>query len=105
MSPTRRPSSVAALRRGIGTPPAAEQPAAATAAPAAPRGPHTPPVRVTLNLPPELYRQLTRWADQAADQLDRPRVSVQDALRAMVRAGVADATPGSPVLEELRRER
>lgn len=65
----------------------------------------TKPVRVTLNMPPELYRQLTRWADSAAEALDVPRVSVQDALRAMVSAGAADATPDSPALGELRRNR
>ena len=43
------------------------------------------PARITLNLPPELYRQLTRWADSAAETIDVPRVGVQDALRAMVR--------------------
>lgn len=65
----------------------------------------TAPVRVTLNMPPELFRQLRAWCEFAADELDRPRVSVQDALRAMVCAGVADAQPSSPVLAELRRTR
>jgi hypothetical protein len=65
----------------------------------------TKPVRVTLNMPPELFRQLTHWADSAADLLDVPRVSVQDALRAMVWAGVADGSPASPVLAELLRGR
>jgi len=32
------------------------------------------PVRITLDLSPELYRQLTRWADDAAVDLDVPRV-------------------------------
>ena len=60
------------------------------------------PVRVTLDLSPELYRQLTQWADSAAIALDVPRVPLADAMRAMIRV-----TAESPdkVLELLRRER
>lgn len=65
----------------------------------------TKPVRVTLNLPPELFRQVTRWADHAAEAIGEPRISVQDTIRAMIWAGVADASASSPVLEELRRDR
>ena len=43
------------------------------------------PVRITLDLSPELYRQLTGWADSAAVTLDVPRVSLADAVRAMIR--------------------
>ena len=60
------------------------------------------PVRVTLDLSPELYRQLTRWADDAAVDLDVPRVALADAVRAMIR--VAGDDPG-PVLDQLRRDR
>ena len=31
------------------------------------------PVRVTLNIPPELYRQLRKWTDAAADETRRTR--------------------------------
>ena len=60
------------------------------------------PVRITLDLSPELYRQLTQWADSAAMTLDVPRVALADAMRAMIRV-----TAESPdkVLEMLRRER
>jgi hypothetical protein len=60
------------------------------------------PVRITLDLSPELYRQLTQWADSAAIALDVPRVALADAMRAMIRV-----TAESPdkVLEVLRRER
>src|SRR5579864_264951 len=60
------------------------------------------PVRITLDLSPELYRQLTHWADSAAITLDVPRAALADAVRAMIRA-----TAESPdeVLELLRRER
>jgi hypothetical protein len=56
-------------------------------------GDHVKPARVTLNLPPELYRQLTRWADSAAETMNVPRVGVQDALRAMVSVITGDEAP------------
>jgi hypothetical protein len=60
------------------------------------------PVRITLDLSPELYRQLTEWAVSAAIDLGVPRVALADAMRAMIRV-----TAESPdkVLELLRRER
>ena len=60
------------------------------------------PVRITLDLSPELYRQLTRLADSAAITLDVPRIALADAVRAMIR--VTAENPGE-VLELLRRDR
>jgi hypothetical protein len=60
------------------------------------------PVRITLDLSPELYRQLTQWTDSAAVALDVPRVSLADAVRAMIR--VSAENPGE-VLDRLRRDR
>jgi hypothetical protein len=60
------------------------------------------PVRITLDLSPELYRELTRWADTAAVELDVPRVALADAMRAMIRV---TAENGGEVLERLRRDR
>ena len=60
------------------------------------------PVRITLHLSPELYRQLTRWAGTAAVELDVPRVALADAMRAMIR--VAAESPDA-VIEQLRRDR
>jgi len=60
------------------------------------------PVRITLDLSPELYRQLTRWADAAAIALDVPRVALADAVRAMIR--VTTESPDE-VIERLRRDR
>jgi len=59
------------------------------------------PVRITLDLNPELYRQLTQWADSAAVALGVPRVSLADAVRAMIR--VSAENPGE-VLDRLRRD-
>jgi hypothetical protein len=60
------------------------------------------PVRITLDLSPELYRQLTRWADSAAITLDVPRVALADVMRAMIR--VTTENPAE-VIERLRRDR
>jgi hypothetical protein len=60
------------------------------------------PVRITLDLSPELYRQLTRWAHSAAIELDVPRIALADAVRAMIR--VAAESPDG-VIEQLRRDR
>jgi hypothetical protein len=60
------------------------------------------PVRITLDLSPELYRQLTHWADSAAITLDVPRVALADAVRAMIRVTLDDP---DQVLERLRRDR
>lgn len=97
MSPMSKPSA-AGLRRAVTPPPAA--------APAPQRTEPVKPARVTLNLPPELYRQLQRWTDSAAETLDVPRVGVQDAMRAAIRV-LTDPSAGdttSRVLAELRAE-
>ena len=60
------------------------------------------PVRITLDLSPELYRELNMWADSAAIALGVPRVSLADAVRAMIR--VAAENPDQ-VLDRLRRDR
>jgi hypothetical protein len=60
------------------------------------------PVRITLDLSPELYRQLTQWADSAAIALDVPRIALAEAVRAMIR--VTTDNPAE-VLERLRRDR
>ena len=62
----------------------------------------TKPVRITLDLSPELYRELTGWADSAAITLGVPRVSLADAVRAMIRV---TAENPQDVLEQVRRDR
>ncbi len=59
-------------------------------------------MRITLDLSPELYRQLTEWTQSAAIELDVPRVALADAVRAMIKV-----TADSPeeVIERLRRDR
>ena len=60
------------------------------------------PVRITVDLSPELHRELTVWADSAAVTLGVPRVSLADAVRAMIR--VTTENPDE-VLDRLRRDR
>ena len=60
------------------------------------------PVRITLDLSPELYRELTGWADAAAVTLGVPRISLADAMRAMIRVS---ADNPDEVLDRLRRDR
>ena len=60
------------------------------------------PVRITLDLSPELYRELTGWADEAAVALGVPRVSLADAVRAMIRV---TADHPDQVLDRLRQDR
>ncbi len=60
------------------------------------------PVRITVDLSPELYRELTHWADAAAVALDVPRVALADAMRAMIRV---TAENPAEVLDRLRRDR
>ena len=72
------------------------------AAPAGKTAIRSKPVRITLDLSPELYRELTRWTHTAAIELDVPRVARPDADGAMIRV-----TTESPVvvLVRLRRDR
>jgi hypothetical protein len=60
------------------------------------------PVRITLDLSPELYRELTGWTDAAAVTLGVPRISLADAMRAMIRVTADDP---DQVLDRLRRDR
>jgi hypothetical protein len=81
---------------------AAARRAAPGARPAGQTAVRSKPVRITLDLSPELYRQLTGWADSAAITLGVPRVSLADAIRAMIRVSAEDP---ADVLEQLRSDR
>jgi len=107
MSPMKRASSVDGLRRGATPAPAtAASTDEATPVRATQRSTPAKPARITLNLPPELYRQLQQWTTSAAETIDVPRVSQQDALRVMIRvitSGEA-ANAANRILAELRDE-
>ncbi len=59
---------------------------AAAAAPAPVPELKSKPVRVSLDLTPALYEDLTGWGREAARRLGRPRVTNADVLRTLVRA-------------------
>jgi hypothetical protein len=65
----------------------------------------TTAARITLNLPPALMRQVERWALDAAETLMLPRVSTQDAMRAMLRACVSDNEASNAALAQVRQDR
>jgi hypothetical protein len=81
---------------------AAARRAEPAAAPAGRTAIRSKPVRITLDLSPELYRELTGWADSAAVELGVPRISLADAMRAMIRVTADDP---DRVLDRLRRDR
>lgn len=62
-------------------------------------------IRVSLNLTPDMYKELIRWADSAAAAVDVPRISQQDALRAMLRGTLDSTAATSAALKVLRKDR
>jgi len=63
------------------------------------------PIRITIDLDPEDYRRLTAWTAKAAVELDVPRVTAADAIRAMVRVAALDSGISGVVTDQLRRTR
>jgi hypothetical protein len=94
MSPTKRPSSVDGLRRAVAPAPLVTQPSVPIE--------DEPKARVTLNLPAPMYRDIERWTTTAAEGLGVPRVSIQDALRAMIYASLKDPSARAAALTCLR---
>jgi len=62
------------------------------------------PIRVSLDLAPALFDQLTEWRTKAARQLGRGRVTNADALRVLVRLLMTDEELTARVIEALARE-
>lgn len=53
--------------------------------------------RMTLDIEPELYRQLTGWTRELAAEMDVTRVTVSAAVRAMIRLTLADPDTAAKV--------
>jgi len=62
------------------------------------------PIRISLDLAPALFDQLTEWRTRAARQLGRGRVTNADALRVLVRLLLSDEELTARVVASLRRE-
>jgi hypothetical protein len=105
MTARRSPSSIESIRRGAGIAHGvADLPTEIRRSSADLPMPPTrvKPVRITLNLPPELFRQLDHWTRDAADTTGIPRVGVQDALRAMIRGTMAVPAASAAAIDALR---
>jgi hypothetical protein len=72
--------------------------------PSAPPPVSAKPIRISLDLAPALFDQLTEWRTKAARQLGRGRVTNADALRVLVRTLLTDEELTVRVIEALRRE-
>jgi hypothetical protein len=75
------------------------------AAPAGKSAVRSKPVRITIDLTPELYRELTEWTSRAAAELDVPRLTIADAIRGMVRVTALDSGISATVTDIIRRHR
>lgn len=72
------------------------------AAPAV-RAERVKPVRVTLDLAPALYGELTDWQTTTAREIKQPRIPTADVLRALVRRLLVDEELQRHVTESLRK--
>jgi len=59
-------------------------------------------VRITLDLDPAQYRDLQRWIASAAVAAGKSRVSLAEALRAMITVTTGDTAATTQVLQRLR---
>lgn len=71
------------------------------AAPAGETALRSKPVRITVDLAPELYRRLTRWTTEVAEEIDAAKVTTADIVRAYIRA-CEDPEVRARVVAELR---
>jgi hypothetical protein len=71
------------------------------AAPAGETALRSKPVRITVDLAPELYRRLTRWTGEVAEEIDAAKLPLADVMRAFIRAS-DDPAVHARVVDELR---
>jgi hypothetical protein len=79
-----------------------QRPPAVTSSPD--RVARTRPVRVSLDLAPQLYRDLSDWNGRTADSLGRSRITHADTLRVLVRRLLNDPDLAASVVEDLRSQ-
>ena len=75
------------------------------AAPAGRTAVRSKPVRITIDLAPEQYRALTAWTSHAAGELEIPRLTLADAVRAMAKVVTADDGVSAEVIDVIRRDK
>jgi hypothetical protein len=71
------------------------------AAPAGETALRSKPVRITVDLAPELYRRLTRETGVMAEEIDAAKVSHADLVRATIRA-LDDPRVHASIVDQLR---
>ena len=62
------------------------------------------PIRISLDVAPMLFDQLTLWRTRAARQLGWGRVTSAEVLRVLVRRLVTDEELSAAIIADLRRE-
>ena len=62
-------------------------------------------VRITVDLEPAAYRELTSWTGRAAEELGVARLTIADAVRAMARVTALDKSVSAEVIDMIRRAR
>lgn len=65
-------------------------------------GGRTRTVRTTVDMPPDLHRQLKRWTADAAEHLDVVEVPLAEVVRVLVRRLGTDDVLQQQVLDDLR---
>lgn len=63
------------------------------------------PVRMTVEIPPALHRELTAWTRDQMLELDLTRLTISDAVRAMIRATIDDSAVSAAVVGVMQRDR
>lgn len=93
-----------ALEEQAATPAADEGERTPAVTPSPERVARTRPVRVSLDLAPQLYRDLSDWNGQTADALGRSRITHADTLRVLVRRLLNDPELAASVVNDLRSQ-
>lgn len=63
------------------------------------------PVRTTVDLTPDMHRQLKQWAANAADELGVAELPLAEVFRALIRRLTTDPELSKAVAEDLRSRR